>query len=198
VPWTAGILLFEDVEELDVAGPWEVLAMARRDGDRVVTIAEAGGGAVVRCSKGLRLMADHGFGDHPPLDVLVVPGGAGTRREETNEAVLGWIRDVDQSTTWTTSVCTGSLLLAAAGPAAGRRVTTHVGFVEQLRGRAVAGEVVDGPRWVVDGKVVTAAGVSAGIDMALWLVGRLAGVAHARWTQRAIQYDPAPPYQADV
>ncbi len=198
MPWTIGILLFDGVEELDFAGPWEVLAMARRDRDRVVTIAEAGGDGIVRCSKGLRVMADHGFDDHPPLDVLVVPGGAGTRREVTNDAVLGWIREVDRETTWTTSVCTGSLLLAAAGPAAGRRVTTHFGFVEQLRERALAGEVVDGPRWVVDGKLVTAAGVSAGIDMALWLVGQLAGVEHARWTQRAIQYDPAPPFQADV
>lgn len=198
VPWIAGILLFDDVEELDFAGPWEVLATARRHGDRLVTVAEAGAGAVVSCSKGLRVVADHGFTDHPPLDVLVVPGGWGTRREEANETLLGWLRDIDRSTTWTTSVCTGSLLLAAAGLATGRRVTTYFDFVEQLRDRALVGEVVAGPRWVVDGKVVTAAGVSAGIDMALWLVGQLAGVEHARWTQRAIQYDPAPPYQADV
>jgi len=198
VPWTVGILLFDDVEELDFAGPWEVLTMAQRQGDRVVTVAEAGADAVVRCAKGLRVLADHGLGDHPPLDVLVVPGGPGAQRQDTNEAVLRWIRDVDRTTTWTTSVCTGSLLLAAAGPAAGRRITTYFSFVEPLRERGLAGAVVAGPRWVVDGKVVTAAGVSAGIDMALWLVGQLAGVDHARWTQRAIQYDPAPPYQADV
>ena len=198
MPWTAGILLFDGAEELDFAGPWEVLAAARRDGDRVVAVAEAGAGAVVRCNKGLGVVVDHGLADHPPLDVLVVPGGLGTRREDTNEALLGWLREVDRSTTWTTSVCTGSLLLAAAGLAKGRRITTHFAFVDALRERALAGEVVAGPRWVVDGKVVTAAGVSAGIDMALWLVGQLAGVEHARWTQRAIQYDPAPPYQADV
>jgi transcriptional regulator GlxA family with amidase domain len=198
VPWTAGILLFDQVEELDLAGPWEVLAMARREGDRLVTVAEAGPEAVVRCHKGLRVVADHGFDDHPPLDVLVVPGGPGAQLEEANEVLLGWIRAVDRTTTWTTSVCTGSLLLAAAGPAAGRRVTTYFDFVEPLRRRRLAAEVVAGPRWVVDGKVVTAAGVSAGIDMALWLVGQLAGVDRARWTQRAILYDPAPPYQADV
>ena len=196
--WTAGILLFDRVEELDLAGPWEVLATARRDGDRLVTIAQAGAGAVVRCENGLGVVADHGFDDHPPLDVLIVPGGPGAQLEDSNERLLAWIRDVDRTTTWTSSVCTGSLLLAAAGPAAGRRVTTYFDFVERLRERALAGEVVAGPRWVVDGKVVTAAGVSAGIDMALWLVGQLAGVDHARWTQRAIQYDPAPPYQADV
>ena len=191
-------MLFDDVEELDFAGPWEVLAMARRQGDRLVTVAEAGAGVVVRCSKGLRVLADHGFTDHPPLDVVVVPGGQGTLGEAGNETLLGWLRHVDRTTTWTTSVCTGSLLLAAAGLADGRRVTTHHGFVEPLRDQGLVGEVVAGPRWVVDGKLVTAAGVSAGIDMALWLVGQLADVEHARWTQRAIQYDPAPPYQADL
>jgi transcriptional regulator GlxA family with amidase domain len=196
--WTAGILLFDKVEELDFAGPWEVLSEARREGDRVVTIAEAGADAVVRCAQGLRVVADHGLDDHPALDVLVVPGGPGAQREDANERLLAWIRDVDRTTTWTTSVCTGSLLLAAAGPAAGKRVTTHFSFVERLRERDLAGEVVAGARWVVDGKVVTAAGISAGIDMALWLVGQLSGVEHARLTQQTLEYDPAPPYQADV
>jgi transcriptional regulator GlxA family with amidase domain len=196
--WTVGILLFDQMEELDFVGPWEVFSAARREGDRVVTIAEAGADAMVRAAKGLRVLADCGLDDHPPLDVLVVPGGMGTRREVGNERLLGWIREVDTSTRWTTSVCTGSLLLAAAGPAAGKRVTTHFGFVEALRDRALAAEVLAGPRWVVDGKVVTSAGVSAGIDMALWVVGQLDGVDHARRTQRAIEYDPAPPYQADV
>lgn len=198
MPWTAGILLFERVEELDFAGPWAVLSNALRDGDRLVTIAEAGADAVVRCNQGLRVVADHGFDDHPPLDVLVVPGGPGAQVEDSNERLLRWIRDVDRTTTWTSSVCTGSLLLAAAGPAAGKCVTTYFSFVEPLRDRGLAGDVVAGPRWVVDGKVVTSAGVSAGIDMALWLVGQLAGEDHARWTQRAIQYNPEPPYQADV
>jgi len=198
MPWTAGILLFDQVEELDFAGPWEVLCEARQEGDRVVTIAEAGADAVVRCAKGLRVVADHGFDDHPALDVLVVPGGPGAQREVSNEIVAAWIRDVDRTTTWTASVCTGALLLGVAGPAAGRRVTTYFAFVETLRELGLAAEVVAGPRWVVDGKIVTAAGVSAGIDMALWLVGQLVGVEHARRTQQAIEYNPAPPYQADV
>jgi transcriptional regulator GlxA family with amidase domain len=99
-----------------------------------------------------------------------------------------------------TSVCTGSFLLHAAGPAKNRRVTTHWAAVAELRDRAVDGDltVVNDARWVVDGNVVTAAGVSAGIDMSLWLVGQLYDVAHARAVQRLIQYDPAPPYQADI
>lgn len=196
--WTAGILLFDQVEELDFAGPWEVLAMARQPGDHLITVAEAGAEGVVRCAKGLRVVADHGLDDHPPLDVLVVPGGPGAQHEEANERLATWIREVDRTTTWTTSVCTGSLLLGVAGVAAGKRITTYFGFVEAMRQRGLAAEVLAGPRWVVDGKIVTAAGVSAGIDMALWLVGQLAGIEHARWVQRAIQYDPAPPYQADL
>ena len=96
-----------------------------------------------------------------------------------------------------TSVCTGSLLLTEAGPAAGRRVTTHWGFVDQLTARGKA-TVLQNVRYVREGNVVTAAGVSAGIDMALWLTGQMHGVAHARATQRLMEYDPAPPYAADA
>lgn len=197
---TTGILLFDDAEELDYAGPWEVLTMARKQGDRVVTIAERPD--AVRSAKGLRVLPDHTFDDAPPLDVVLVPGGQGTRREVDNAALTGWLSKVAADATWVTSVCTGSFLLHAAGPAAGKRVTTHWMAVEELRGRAAAGgdglTVVEDARWVVDGNLVTAAGVSAGIDMALWLVGQLYDVPHARAVQRFIQYDPAPPYQADL
>lgn len=196
-PLTTGILLFDDAEELDYAGPWEVLTSARKEGDRVVTIAERA--EPVRSAKGLRVVPDHTFADAPALDVVLVPGGRGTRREVDNEVLTGWLARVAADATWVTSVCTGSFLLHAAGPAVGKRVTTHWAAVEELRGRA--GDtltVLDGPRWVVDGNVVTAAGVSAGIDMALWLVGQLYDVAHARTVQRYIQYDPAPPYQAEL
>lgn len=194
---TTGILLFEDAEELDFVGPWEVFTMARigHDEDRVVTIAERAG--PVRAAKGLRVIPDHAFADAPPLDVLLVPGGQGTRKEATNPVMLDWMRKTAERCTWVTSVCTGSLLLAEAGIARGRRVTTHWGFVETLRQRGDV-EVLERVRYVRDGKLVTAAGVSAGIDMALWLVGQIHGVAHARQTQRFMEYDPAPPYAADV
>ena len=189
--FTTGILLFDDAEELDWAGPWEVFTMARREGDEVVTVA--GSLAPVRCAKGLRVLPDHTFADAPALDVLVVPGGAGRRREVDNPVLLDWIRAVAPGCTWVTSVCTGAFLLHAAGLAAGKRVTTHWRSIEELRGLPDV-EVLEEIRHVQDGNLVTAAGVSAGIDMALWVVGQLYGVEHARGTQRAMEYDPAPPY----
>lgn len=195
---TTGILLFEGFEELDAVGPWEVFSMARMGGheaDRVVTIAERPG--PVRAAKGMRMVPDHGFADAPPLDVVVVPGGQGTRSEAENPALLEWLRKAAAGCTWVTSVCTGTLLLHAAGLARGRRVTTHWGYVAQLRERGDV-EVLERVRYVRDGNLVTSAGVSAGIDMALWLVGQIHGTAHARLTQRLMEYEPAPPYAAEV
>lgn len=195
---TTGILLFPDAEELDFVGPWEVFTMARHSGhesDRVVTIAERD--EPVRCAKGLRVLPDHTFADAPALDVVLVPGGQGTRVEIENPVLLDWLRKTAASCQWVTSVCTGSLLLHGAGLARGKRVTTHWGFITQLRERGDV-EVLEKVRYVRDGNLVTSAGVSAGIDMALWLVGQLHGVPHARLTQKLMEYDPAPPYEAEV
>lgn len=194
---TTGIFIFDDAEELDFVGPWEVFtsAAALNEGNRVVTIAESQ--RAVRCAKGLRVLPDHTFADAPRLDVVLVPGGMGTRREADNPAVIEWLRTVSQQCTWITSVCTGALLLCEAGLAKGKRVTTHWRFVETLRSRPDI-TVLDDTRYVRDGNVITAAGVSAGIDMALWLVGQLHGVQCARTVQRWIEYDPAPPYRAEV
>jgi transcriptional regulator GlxA family with amidase domain len=195
---TTGILLFENMEELDFVGPWEVFTMARHSGhetDRVVTIAERA--EPVRAAKGLRVIPDYDFATAPPLDVLLVPGGQGTRTEVSNASLIEWIRKAAEPCTWITSVCTGTLLLHEAGLVRGKRVTTHWGFITQLRERGDV-EVLEKVRYVRDGKLVTSAGVSAGIDMALWLVGQLHGVAHARLTQKLMEYDPAPPYAAEV
>jgi transcriptional regulator GlxA family with amidase domain len=195
--FTTGILLFDDVEELDFAGPWEVLtsAAALEKADRVVTIAEKPG--PVRCAKGLRVLPDHSFADAPRLDVVLVPGGQGTRREVSNPVLIDWLRKAGEGCRWVTSVCTGTLLLHEAGFARGRRVTTHWGFVETLRQRGDV-TVLEKVRFVRDGNLVTAAGVSAGIDMALWLVGQLHTPELARTVQRYIQYDPAPPYTSET
>lgn len=194
MPFTTGILIFDGVEELDFAGPWEVLTVARKEGDRVLTIAEAL--SPITCSKELRVLPDASFGDAPPLDVLLVPGGIGARERVDDPATVDWIKSAAAGATWVTSVCTGALLLHAAGLLAGRRVTTHWAYVDHLRELGDV-TVVDDERYVQDGNVVTAAGVSAGIDMALWLVGQLYDVDHARAVQRVIQYDPAPPYASD-
>ena len=193
---TIGIVLFEDSEELDWAGPWEVFTMARTDGDRVVTIAETLD--PVRCRKGLRVLPDHTFDDAPTLDVVLVPGGQGTRVQRVNEAMLGFIRRVAPQCRWVTSVCTGSFVLEAAGPAVGKRVTTHWAAFDEFRSLAPGIELVANARYVRDGNLVTSAGVSAGIDMSLWLVGQLYSVEHARATQMAMEYNPAPPYAALV
>jgi len=199
-----GILIFDDAEELDFAGPWEVFTMTNevfaREGrekpHEVFLIAEQG--APVRCAKGMRVLPDITTAQCESMDVLLVPGGIGTRREAKNEPLLQWIARVASTCRWVTSVCTGALLLTAAGPARGRRVTTHWRFIETLRARGEAAEVVDGVRYVRDANIVTAAGVSAGIDMALWLVGQLHGPALARAVQHAMEYNPAPPYTADT
>ena len=190
---TIGIVLFPDVEELDFAGPWEVLTAAAKDGDRVITIAETLD--PIRCAKGLRVLADHTFDDAPPLDVILVPGGLGTRPQRLNPAMTEFVAKQAERTEWTTSVCTGAFILHGAGLLDGRRVTTHWAALDEFLTFAPEMDLDREARWVVDGNVVTSAGVSAGIDMALWLVGQLYDVQHARDTQRYIQYDPAPPYQ---
>jgi len=197
-----GILVFDDAEELDFVGPWEVFTMANemaRRGARpvphdVFLIAEQD--RPVRCAKGMRVLPDTTTANCGALDVLLIPGGQGTRREVLNRPLLEWIAAVSDGAKWVTSVCTGALLLTAAGPARGKRVTTHWAFVETLRARNEAAEVLSNYRYVRDGNLLTAAGVSAGIDMALWLVGELHGPDFARVVQRGMEYDPAPPYAA--
>lgn len=194
---TTGIVVFEEAEELDFVGPWEVFTMAAmlNPGNRVVLIAQES--RPVACAKGMRVLPDHTFADAPALDVVLVPGGLGTRREAENPVLIDWLRRVGPQCTWVTSVCTGALLLYEAGLAKGKRVTTHWGFVETLRTRPDI-TVLEHRRYVRDGNVVTAAGVSAGIDMALWLVGQLHGIECARNVQHWMEYDPAPPYAAEV
>ncbi len=190
-----GILIFDGAEELDFVGPYEVFTMARAlkpDAGEVILIAQTL--EPVRCAKGMRVLPDATIADCGALDVILVPGGQGTRREVANKPLLEWIAGAAKSAQWVTSVCTGALLLTAAGPARGKRVTTHWAFVGTLRERGEAAEVLDNFRYVQDGNIVTAAGVSAGIDMALWLVGQLHDIAFARAVQRQMEYDPVPPY----
>lgn len=193
-----GIVVFEDAEELDFVGPWEVFAAARMlasDVD-VVTIAERL--EPVRAAKGLRVVPDTTLEDAGALDVLVVPGGRGARlRESENPRMLGYVRSAAARCQWVTSVCTGAMVLHAAGLLDGRRATTHWAYCDQLEARGNV-TVLRNVRYVRDGNVVTSAGVSAGIDMSLWLVGQVLGRDVARNVQRTMEYDPAPPYTAEV
>jgi transcriptional regulator GlxA family with amidase domain len=148
----------------------------------------------VRCNKGMRVLPDHTFDDHPPLDVLLVPGGMGTRVQVDNQILTTWLGRVAKDVSWMTSVCTGSFVLARAGLAQGRSIATHW-IMEDALAEEPGVTVVRDQRWVVDGNLVTSQGVSAGIDMALWLIGQIYSPEHARATQHYIQYDPAPPYQ---
>ncbi len=190
-----GIALFDGAEELDWAGPWEVLAAWAKqwpdDGVEVFTVAQ--NGDPVTCAKGLRVLADRTWFDAGKLDVLVYPGGRGTRRELKDDSVLEWLRATKDSGTLMTSVCTGALVYAAAGFLRDRPATTYWSAFDELR--AVDGTIEARPddRFVDAGEVITAAGVSAGIDMALHLVARLHSVERARDVRRYIQYDPEPP-----
>ncbi|MGN8245342.1 DJ-1/PfpI family protein [Cellulomonas soli] len=189
-----GIFVFDGAEELDVVGPYEVLTWWAAHSDLhpdVVTFSADGNG--VRCAKGLNLVPDLAVEDVGPLHVLVYPGGQGTRALARDSEHLAWVRAMRVSTPLVTSVCTGALVLAAAGLLAGRPATTHRDAYDELAGIDPSVLPDTEARFVDDGDVITSAGVSAGIDMALHLVARLESVEMARRVRRGIQYDPAPP-----
>jgi transcriptional regulator GlxA family with amidase domain len=195
-PRTVGILIFPEVEILDFCGPFEVFASAALP-------AQAGGAAtrlftvgtiaetpqVVRCRGGLLVQPNHTLRDHPPLDILVVPGGYGTDQVRENRTVLDWIIGQRQGGALTTSVCTGAFVLGAAGLLDGKRATTHWATIDGLRARHPAIAVLPDARVVDEGDIITSAGVSAGIDMALHVVGRLHGAEVARATARDMEYE---------
>jgi putative intracellular protease/amidase len=184
------ILLFDRLTALDAVGPYEVLS--RLPGATVTFVAEEPGPKRTK-NGSLALTADAGLADVPAPDVVLVPGGFGRTALMDDGPVHAWLRSAHETSTWTTSVCTGSLILAAAGLLAGRRATTHWLAMEEL-GRLGAESVSE--RVVFDGKIVTAAGVSAGIDMALALAARIAGAGIARAIQLSIEYDPQPPFDS--
>ncbi|MEU6724120.1 DJ-1/PfpI family protein [Nonomuraea wenchangensis] len=184
------IPLYPRFTALDAVGPYTVLAFA--PGWRVTFVASEPG-PVTDDRGALSLIATASYDDVPDPDVIVVPGGPGTFDVLADEALLGWIRRVHGRTSWTTSVCSGSLLLGAAGLLDGLRATSHWAALELLR--QYGAEPVS-ERTVVQGKVVTAAGVSAGIDMALTLLAQARDEETAQTVQLAIEYDPRPPFDA--
>ncbi|MFJ4964533.1 Isonitrile hydratase [Streptomyces sp. ADI96-02] len=184
------IVLFDRFTALDAVGPYEILS--RMPGAGTVFAAERPG-PVLNDSGSLTLVADKALAEVPAPDVVIVPGGPGQWDQMENGVLLDWLRAADAASTWTTSVCTGSLLLGAAGLLKGRRATSHWLALERLR---PFGAEPTGERVVTDGKYVTSAGVSSGIDMGLTLLGRIAGDDAARSVQLVTEYDPQPPYDA--
>jgi len=187
-------ILFPDFEELDFAGPWEVFGMASRYVDQSWHAYTVAATPTVRGFLGMTVTADHTFDDAPSPDLIVIPGGFGTRPGMSDDRLLGYIKRAATSSRLITSVCTGALLLKAAGFLEGKRATTHWAAKKELRDLGGDTFVVDDGRYVHDGNVITAAGVSAGIDMALYVVGQLKGPDEARKVQKFMEYDPAPPY----
>jgi transcriptional regulator GlxA family with amidase domain len=195
-PRTVGILIFPEVEILDFCGPFEVFASAALPGAdgqprtklfEVMTIAQYP--EVVSCRGGLLVQPNATLDSHPPLDLIVIPGGYGTVQQQENPVVLDWISRQHQAGALTTSVCTGSFLLGAAGLLDGLRATTHWTAIDELRGAHANTTVLADARVIDEDRIITSAGVSAGIDMALHVVRRLHGDEVARLTARDMEYE---------
>jgi transcriptional regulator GlxA family with amidase domain len=204
-PHAVAILIFDDVEVLDFCGPFEVFSVAahvalpteatpasasplpaQTPWFRVFTVAQRQG--IVTAVGGLRVTPDYTLADAPPIDLLIVPGGWGTRREATNASLIAWIGETAAATQLTASVCTGAFLLAGAGLLGGRQATTHWASLDRLAAAYPDVVVQRDTRWVDEGSIVTSAGISAGIDMSLHLVARLGGHALAEATARQMEY----------
>jgi len=192
-PFAVGIFLFNEVEVLDFAGPFEVFSLAEYPGTKekvfkVVTISEKD--TLLSARNGLKVKADFLFHNHPPLDVLIVPGGYGAEKIEIeNPVALRWIQSAAEKTPLIASVCTGAFLLAKAGVITDQKVTTHHLDQDDLAQQYPRLTVLRDQRYVDAGRVVTSGGISAGIEMSLYLVARLAGEEISRATRRRMEYD---------
>ncbi|WP_099039873.1 DJ-1/PfpI family protein [Mycobacterium neglectum] len=185
------IMVYPGFTALDFIGPYEVL---RNLPDAEVRFVWHEPGPIAADSGVLLVGATHSFDETPNPDIILVPGGMATFEHARDEKVLDWVRKAHETSTWTTSVCSGSVILAAAGILDGRRATSHWLVLPMLKPFGV--EAVDDERIVREGKIVTAAGVSAGIDLGLWLFGQICGDAKAKAVQLVIEYDPQPPYDS--
>jgi transcriptional regulator GlxA family with amidase domain len=192
---TTGILIFPDVEVLDFCGPFEVFSVTRLDPAKrreepspfdVFLVAETTD--LVSTTGGMKVLPAHSFDTCPQLDLLVVPGGWGTRQAVTNVSVIAWISQQAKVAKLVTSVCTGSFLLARAGLLGGKSATTHLASLDRMQAAFPDVTVDRNSRWVETGNVLTSAGISAGIDMSLRVVARLHGEGVARETARYMEY----------
>jgi transcriptional regulator GlxA family with amidase domain len=191
-------LIFDEVAELDFVAPKDVFHASSHLShlkDEVYTVSATE--EPVTCLAGLKVQPDYTFATAPQPDILFVPGTADPTPQVQNQPLLEWVKKTSDSCQWTAGVCTGAAILLASGVAQGKRITTHWAALEALREMGGA-EVLDGIRYVVDGNLVTCAGVTAGLDQALWLLGQLRGSTHAREVRHLLDYHPAPPYAAET
>lgn len=193
--FNVAFVLYPGFEELDFAGPYEALAAAGRIVAQDWRVYTTAGEKTVRGTHGLSVNVDHVFDEAPDAGLIVVPGGQ-TVAAMNDERLVEYVRRAGNGASWVTSVCTGAFLLHRAGLLAGKRATTYWAAMETLR-KLDGVTAVDGERWVRDGNVITAAGVSAGIDMALYMIGQLVSPKAARVIQQYMEYYPSPPY-ADI
>jgi transcriptional regulator GlxA family with amidase domain len=183
------ILLFDNYTALDIVGPYEVLNKLPNSKIHLVGLEKK----EYKDTYGLKISADNSINEISEADILLIPGGSGIDNLLKNKEILDWILKIDSTTKWTVSVCSGSLLLAQTGLLDGKNCTTHWRRKEQLHRFNVT---VKNERYIQDGKFITSAGVSAGIDMALYLVSKISGDQIAMMFQLAIEYDPKPPFDS--
>ncbi|EMI3506542.1 TPA: DJ-1/PfpI family protein [Bacillus cereus] len=189
--WSVGIFLFNEVEVLDFAGPFEVFSVTEVNEEKpftVYTVSE--NGEMITARNGLKVQPDYSIENLPPVDILIIPGGLGAREYEIkNEIVIKWIRQQMKEVKLMTSVCTGALLLAKAGLLEGLKATTHWASIEKFKNEFQNVEVIENVKFVDEGHIITSAGISAGINMVFHIVKNLLGVHVAEDTAKRMEYD---------
>ncbi|HGA0509703.1 TPA: DJ-1/PfpI family protein [Bacillus pacificus] len=189
--WSIGIFLFDDVEVLDFAGPFEVFSVTEADVEKPFTVYTVSqNGEMITARNGLKVQPDYSIEDLPPVDILIIPGGKGARENEVkNDIIINWVRQQMKEIKLMTSVCTGALLLAKAGLLDGLKATTHWASIQTFKKDFPNVEVVENVKFVDEGHIITSAGISAGINMSFHIVKNLLGVEVAEDTAKSMEYD---------
>lgn len=189
--WSVGIFLFNGVEVLDFAGPFEVFSVTEADKEKPFTVYTVSqNGEMITARNGLKVQPDYSIEDLPPVDILIIPGGKGVRENEVkNETIINWVRQQMKEVKLMTSVCTGALLLAKAGLLEGLQATTHWASIQTFKKDFPRVEVMENVKFVDEGHIITSAGISAGINMSFHIVKNLLGVEVAEETAKSMEYD---------
>ncbi|HDR4424187.1 TPA: DJ-1/PfpI family protein [Bacillus cereus] len=189
--WSVGIFLFNDVEVLDFAGPFEVFSVTESDEEKTFTVYTVSqNGEMITARNGLKVQPDYSIEDLPPVDILIIPGGKGVRENEVkNDIIIDWVRQQMKEVKLMTSVCTGALLLAKAGLLEGLQATTHWASIQTFKKDFPNVEVMENVKFVDEGHIITSAGISAGINMSFHIVKNLLGMEVAEETAKSMEYD---------